>query len=393
MAKTPQPTESPYGIPPNNPTSRPFYRDEPIETRSENEDFILDSTQFAWKASESVVPLKMKGQISYSESFQPPRLQLGSLKKMSVSEMLVVGALGFTISFALVIFVNLSLLLMLNILSPTWISLLFTIFSFFIFSFLTYIFNKRTVKNISYLHDEVPENNNSSILTFGLIYILHMAIASAISITFVKIFQGMAQGANQNIAIYLPFLLTAVILSIISPIFRIAKNLSSLRESSAFHSLVDAYQFPRFSLKKVVQSSLISFLLPASILIAGLNSFSKVFLAIFSPTAEFTASGLDYAISSIVFLIFTISVIFGSFLDINGIYFFEKMIKENVEPPSLTWVSDNFSQSQSGKKGRTNMETDSTYSNGEREERCPTCSALIIEGAEFCTDCGKKIVK
>ncbi len=393
VVKPLQPTETPYGIPPNNPSSRPFYRDEPIETRSEREDFELDSTQFAWSASDSVVPLKMKGQISYSDGFNPPKFQLGSFKKMSLAEILIVGALGISTSLALVIFINLSLLLVLSILPSSWVSLLLTIFSFFTFSFLVFIFNRRIAKTISYWNDEESKLPKSNILTFGSIYSIYIAIAGAISITFVKIFQSVSQGSSQNIAIYLPFLLTAIVLSIISPIFRIAKTLSSLRESSVFQSLIDAYQFPRFSLKRVIQSSLISFLLPASILIAGLSSFSKVFLTIFSPAVESAASGLDYAICCIVFLFFVISIVFGSFLDITGIYHYEKLIKEHVEPPSLTWIKGNFSQSQFGNEIKNNTEAVSNYSGNEREERCPTCSALIIEGAEFCTDCGKKIVK
>jgi uncharacterized membrane protein len=334
----------------------------------------------------------MKGQISYSDGYKLPKLQLGSFKRLSFSDMLIVGILGLSTSLALIMFVNLSLLLGLGLLPVSWGSILLTVLAFFVFSSLVYLFNRRIAKIIGHWNDD-DKTRNSNILTFGSIYMIHIAIASAIAITFVKIFQSVSQGLNQNIAIYLPFLLTAIILSIFSPIFRIAKTLSSLRESSVFQSIIDAYQFPRFSLRRVIQSSLVSFLLPASILIAGLNSFSKVFLTIFSPAVESTASGLDYAICSIVFLFFALAITFGSFLDINGIYYFDKLLKENTEPPSLTWVKDEISQSQAGKEGRNNNETTSNYSGIEREERCPTCSALIIEGAEFCTDCGKKIVK
>ena len=188
VVKPLQPTETPYGIPPNNPSSRPFYRDEPIETRSEREDFELDSTQFAWSASDSVVPLKMKGQISYSDGFNPPKFQLGSFKKMSLAEILIVGALGISTSLALVIFINLSLLLVLSILPSSWVSLLLTIFSFFTFSFLVFIFNRRIAKTISYWNDEESKLPKSNILSFGSIYSIYISIAGAISITFVKIF-------------------------------------------------------------------------------------------------------------------------------------------------------------------------------------------------------------
>ena len=375
-------TESPYDFPSNNPTSRPSFRDEPIETKTERGDFVADSTQFAWNASDSLVPLRMKGHISYSDNFKPPKLQLRFFKKLSLREMFLIGTSGVLTSLALIIFINLSLLLVLGILPVSLASLLFTILSFFAITFLIYVFNNRIAKTIRNWKDNSSEAKNSNIFTYGLIYL----------ITFVKIFQGISQGSNQNIAIYLPFLLTAIVLSIISPIFRIAKILSSLRESSIFQSFLDAFQFPKYSLKRIIQSGLISFLVPASILIAGLNSFSKIFLSLFSPAVESAVSGSDYAIGCLVFLFFSVSVIVGSFVDINSIYYYEGLIKEYVEPPSLRWIKSKYSSSQSESEKKNNTETESRHFSGEREERCPACSALMIDGAEFCTDCGKKIV-
>lgn len=393
LAKVTPTTESPNDFPSNNPTSRPSFRDEPIETKTESGDYVLDSTQFAWNASDSLVPLRMKGQISYSDNFKPPKLQLRFFKNLSLGEMFLVGTLGVLTSLALIIFINLSLLLVLGILPASWSSLLFTILSFFSIAFLIYVFNSKIAKTIEDWKDNSSETKNSNnIFTYGLIYLIQIVTIGAISITFVEIFQRISQGANQNIAIYLPFLLTAIVLSIVSPIFRIAKTLSTLRESSVFQSFSDAFQFPKYSLKSIIQSGLISFLVPASILIAGLNSFSKIFLSIFSPAVESAVSGSDYAICSLVFLFFSVSVIIGSFVDINGIYHYEGLIKEYVEPPSLSWIKSKYSSSQSESEKKNNTKTESSHISGEREERCPACSALMIDGAEFCTDCGKKIV-
>jgi len=392
VAKIAPTSESSYDFPPNNPTSRPSFRDEPIETKTESGDYVLDSTQFAWSASDSFVPLRMKGQISYSDNFKAPKLQLRFFKNLSLGEMFLIGVLGVLTSLALIIFINLSLLLVLGILPTSWASVLFTILSFFAITFLIYVFNSRIAQTIGAWKGTSSETKNSNIFTYGLIYLIQIVTISAISMTFVEIFQSISQGSNQNIAIYFPFLLTAIVLSIISPIFRIAKMLSSLRESSVFQSFSDAFQFPKYSTKRIVQSGLISFLVPASIFIAGLNSFSKIFLSIFSPAVDSAVSGSDYAICSLVFLFFSVSVIVGSFVDINEIYYYEGLIKEYAEPPSLSWIKSKYSSSQSESEKKNNKETGSRHFNGEREERCPACSALMIEGAEFCTDCGKKIV-
>ena len=392
IAKVAPTTESPYDFPSNNPTSRPSFRDEPIETKTESGDYVLDSTQFAWNASDSLVPLRMKGQISYSDNFKPPKLQLRFFKNLSLGEMCLIGTLGVLTSLALIIFINLSLLLVLGILPISWSSLLFTILSFFAITFLICVFNSRIAKTIGNWKDSSSETKNSNIFTYGLIYLIQIVTIGAISITFVEIFQRISQGSNQNVAIYLPFLLTAIVLSIISPIFRIAKILSSLRESSVFQSFLDAFQFPKYSLKRIIQSGLISFLVPASIFTAGLNSFSKIFLSIFSPAVDSAVSGSDYAICSLVFLFFSVSVVVGSFVDINGIHYYEGLIKEYVEPPSLSWIKGKYSSSQTESKKKNSKETESRHFSGEREERCPACSALMIDGAEFCTDCGKKIV-
>ncbi|GAH85028.1 unnamed protein product, partial [marine sediment metagenome] len=86
-------------------------------------------------------------------------------------------------------------------------------------------------------------------------------------------------------------------------------------------------------------------------------------------------------------------ILFSSIEDVKSTSFYEQLLQNFVSPPLLKWINQGNNLNASGRPAETvNFNADSSPSLGSRKELCSTCSEPLVEGAEFCTHCGKKIV-
>jgi hypothetical protein len=86
----------------------------------------------------------------------------------------------------------------------------------------------------------------------------------------------------------------------------------------------------------------------------------------------------------------SLNLAFVALNDVSSFAYYEKLMLDYIEPPDVLWI-----RSQETSKTFSNEEEDEdVYSkHPDREELCPTCSTVLITGAEFCTDCGTKVTK
>ncbi|MFW9853116.1 MAG: hypothetical protein ACFFDS_09240, partial [Candidatus Thorarchaeota archaeon] len=87
--------------PVSNPVRKPFFGDEPIETAKNRTNVIVDSTQYAWKVSDSLIPFQMKSQVKYSDDFSLSRFKLRFMKQLKISDLAIISSLSLIIAFLL----------------------------------------------------------------------------------------------------------------------------------------------------------------------------------------------------------------------------------------------------------------------------------------------------
>jgi len=92
-----------------------------------------------------------------------------------------------------------------------------------------------------------------------------------------------------------------------------------------------------------------------------------------------------------MFILLTLNFTFISLIDVRTFAYYEKLLLDYVEPPDIVWIEDQSSAKVAGKNKENEEDSFSKFSEG--EELCPTCSTLLIDGAEFCTDCGTKVTR
>ena len=112
----------------------------------------------------------------------------------------------------------------------------------------------------------------------------------------------------------------------------------------------------------------------------------------FSPTIETTLSTWSIFLFVIMMILLSLNLAFTSLYDVRSFAYYEKLMQDSVEPPEILWV-ENQMTSRKARITNNDSEEDLFSNTVGREELCPTCSTLLIEGAEFCTDCGTKVTK
>jgi len=397
----PQIIENPEPITPtpyqqlNNPTQRPVFRDEPVETSVGLRDDFNEGIQYAWKVSESVIPIQLKGETSYSDGFNAPKFKINILKNLGVFNIVQIGSLSLVLSFLLLVQVGLIGVLafipttsLLTVISVLAISLILSTLGYF-------VINQRAVAILTKKKETKIEKPKKNFVTYLVTHGLHLVILGLIITACLKSLLVLTANANLNVAIYSAAIVLVVLLSFITPPFRISKLFTNVRESSILQNFHDAYHFPKISIRRSMELILLSNVLPAIFIIIGLNSFFKILTRIFDSAVQIYVSPWDYFIIVSIMLLLTLNIIYISLNDVNTIAYYEQLIKKNTEPPSLNWLDGTNVAASQVLNHDVIEDREGSYPGNfeEREVRCPTCSAILIAGAEFCTDCGKKIVR
>ncbi|MHA1954467.1 MAG: hypothetical protein ACW96U_11040 [Candidatus Heimdallarchaeaceae archaeon] len=375
-----------------SPSHKPVFRDEPVETKAaQKEDFTGDS-QYAWKLTDSIIPLQMKGQVNYSDSFKPVRVDFSLIKKLSFLDMLIIGSLSLVSAILLLLQVGLIGIMVFNLVPSLWSVPSILLVSLVLSSFTAYALNQKTAVILEKKKEIGIKINKKSFLSYISLQSIHLAIIGLIVAACYGVIRSMSSVVNQTSAIYALSFVLVVIISLVSPPLRISKVLSSLRESSVLQNLHDASQFPKLSLKRSLELIGFTFLLPSVFIIGSLSFVIEAFSGLFSSTFDPTISSWSIILFVFMALLLTLNFAFVSLSDISSFAYYEKLMLDYVEPPDVLWIKN---QVKSKTIGKNNDETDDdTFSNhSEREVLCPTCSTILIDGAEFCTDCGTKITK
>ncbi|MHA2357642.1 MAG: hypothetical protein ACXABK_02595 [Candidatus Heimdallarchaeaceae archaeon] len=287
----------------NNPAPRQVFRDEPVETIVGLRDDFDEGVQYAWKVSDSMLPIQLKGETTYSEGFNAPKFKLGILKNLGVFNVLQIGSLSFVVSILLVIQIGLIGVLafipttsLLTVISVLAISIVLSSLGYF-------MLNQRTGVILTKKKETKIEKPKKNFLVFLVTHGLHLVILGLVTATCLKSLQILTHNANFNVAIYSSAIILVILMSFITPPFRISKLFTNVRESSILQNFHDAYHFPKISIRRSLELILFSIVLPAIFIIMGLNSMFKILSRIFDPAVQVYVSSWDYFICVLIILL------------------------------------------------------------------------------------------
>jgi len=376
----------------NYPTARRLYGDEPLETSNTNLPDHFNGNQFAWKVSDSVLPIKTKNHANYSEMFNPPKIDLRFIKNLTLLEMILFSVLGLSYTLLLIFQIGLSCLLISVSLTSPWIYIIVLVVSLIPSSLLLYLLNQKITNTLTKQNASNIELPKRQLFSFLFVQGTHLLSVGLIVTGLLTTLLPLSVSINSIIVIYIFIVITALLVSIISPPFRIAKLFTSVRESGIKQNYQDSFQFPKICLKRYVLISLFSYLIPAAILVLGLQYFLNLLASVFIINYGIGTTGWDISLGILFWLLLTVSILFSSIEDVKTTSFYELLLQKFVSPPSLKWINQGNNLNASGRAAKiVNFNADSFLSLGPRKELCSTCSEPLVAGAEFCTHCGKKI--
>ena len=310
---------------------------------------------------------------------------------LNIFDVLIIGSLSLVSALLLLFQVGLVGVMIFNLISSFWIAPLILLVSFLVSSVISYALNQKTATILEKKEEIGFKINKKSFLSYIPLQIIHLVILGLIVAACYGVVKSIASAVNPATAIYALAFILVVIISIVSPPLRISKILNSLRESSLLQNIHDASQFPKLSLKRSVELIGFSFLLPSVFVVASLNFIIEAFSGLFSPDIETSISTWSIFLFVIMILLLALNFIFISLNDVRTFAYYEKLLLDYVEPPDIVWIENQSSAKTAGKNKENEEDSFSRFSEG--EELCPTCSTLLIEGAEFCTDCGTKVTR
>ncbi|MCK5410425.1 MAG: hypothetical protein KAJ30_09175 [Candidatus Heimdallarchaeota archaeon] len=378
----------------NYPTARRLYGNEPLETSNTLVSNHSSGDQFAWKVSDSVLPIRTKNNTNYSEMFNPPKIDLRFIKSLTLLEILIFSVIGLSYSMLLIFQIGLSGLLISLSLTFTWIHITVLVVSLIPSSLLLFLLNQKLTKTLTKQNTSSLELPKRQLFSFLFVQGTHLLSIGLIATGLLTTLLPLRVSINPIAVIYIFIVITALLVSIISPPFRMAKLFTSVRESGTIQNYQDSFQFPKICLKRYVLISVFSYLIPAVLLLLGFQHFINILASVFVPNQGIITTGWDISLGILLWLLFTASILFSSIEDLKTTSFYEALLQKFVNPPTLKWINQGHNLNASGKPAEmVNFNTDSSPFEGSKKEMCSTCSEHLVDGAEFCTHCGKKIVE
>ena len=382
-------------IPSKYPNSKKYFRDEPLETDSINGTVVADKTQYAWQVSEDLVPFRMKNQVSYADSYKVPKINAKAFKELSLVEYLILGSINTAISLSLILFSSIIILTTLKLVPTNWLSIFTTIILALIYFGLSYVNCFKTAQIISKYDNKPLKYEKSNLLSFSLIQVIHVGFISVISIFCMKLFFPSSDPISSPISIYVPSIVIVLLIALISPTFKTAKILSLVRNAGITQDFLDSIQFPKVGARRTLEVMVFSYLLPSVLIIAIFSPATHIVSQLLSSSVETNIASWEYILVILTMLLLSAVLAFTNFVDVNTFYFYEQSIKRYIAPPDLNWVKrvGSYTEQQGVNKSLIHAESFGDFEHELREERCPACSTELVSGAEFCTHCGKKIIR
>ena len=372
----------------NYPTARRLYGDEPLETSNTHAPNYNNGDQFAWKISDSVLPIKTKSHTNYSEIFNPPTMDLYFFKNLTLLEILIFSVLALSYTLLLIFQIGFSGLLISMSLTYSWIYITVLVVSLIPSSLLLYLFNQKITATLTKQNTSNLELPKRQLFSFLFVQGTHLLSVGLIATGLLSILLPLRVSINPITVIYIFIIITALLVSIISPPFKMAKLFTSVRESGTIQNYQDSFQFPKICLKRYVLISVFSYLIPAVLLVLGLQYFTNILESMFALNQGNSATGWDISLGILLWLLLTASILFSSIEDVKTTTFYESLLQKFVNSPTLKWINQGYNSAEI-----VNFNKDSSLSLGSKKELCSTCSEHLVDGAEFCTHCGKKIVE
>lgn len=375
------------------PTARRLYGNEPLETSNTHVPNHSNGDQFAWKVSDSVLPIKTKSHTNYSEMFNPPKIDLRFIKNLTLLEILLFSVIGLSYSMLLIFQIGFSGLLISLSISFTWMHITVLVVSLIPSSLLLFLLNQKITKTLTKQNTSNLELPKRQLFSFLFVQGTHFLSVGLIAAGLLTILLPLRVSISSIAVVYIFIVITALLVSIISPSFRIAKLFTSVRESGTIQNYQDSFQFPKICLKRYVLISVFSYLIPAVILVLGLQYFINILASMFILNYGISATGWNIFLGILLWLLFTVSILFSSIEDVKTTSFYEALLQKFVNPPPLKWINQGYNLNASGRPAEmVNFSADSSLSLDSKKELCSTCSEPLVDGAEFCTHCGKKIM-
>ncbi len=373
------------------------YTDNLSEGMQNNQSRMIKLTEnnepLAWTTNGNNVILKLKGRIKYLEGNFPFKINLSIFKSFSLFENLIILFFALFTSLTFLFLMGIGCLLYLK--TPHTSSTHYIVFavSFLLFIVFNYYKSKYifsvliTKKNISF------GKQHRSFIIYSVIQLLHFGIILALIQLLFSISTSFLLQLEISAQFYILIAYTITIITITSPPFRIAKKLTILRKSGIFQTFFNSFQFQKISFKRIFGITVFSCIIPVTISLLSLEPLISFMNNLFLQNTS-SVSGWGVVAICASWLSLSAAFMFNAIEDSNTAMEYELLLREYSLSPSLDWIS-----SKDGKNDKVILETLESQVNISEVHQitnftynmCPHCSAKLVLGVEFCTDCGRKI--
>ncbi|MCK4844782.1 MAG: zinc ribbon domain-containing protein [Candidatus Heimdallarchaeota archaeon] len=376
------------------------YTDDLPEGMQNNQSRMIKLTEnnepLAWTTNGNNAILKLKGRIKYLEGNFPFKINLPIFKSFSLFENLIILFFSLITGLTFLFLIGIGCLLYLSTShtsSTPYIVfavsfLIFTIFNYYKSQYLFSVLISK--KNVSF------GKQRRSFIEYSVIQLLHLGIVLALIQLLFSISTSFLLQLEINVQFYILIAYTITIIAITSPPFRIAKKLALLRKSGIFQTFFNSFQFQKISFKRIFGITVFSCIIPVTISLLCLEPLISFMNNLFLQNTS-SISGWGIVAICVSWLSLSTAFMFNAIEDSNTTMEYELLLREYSLSPSLDWISSQndinennnkvFSETLESKVNISEVHQITNFT----DSMCPHCSAKLVVGVVFCTDCGRKV--
>ncbi len=350
----------------------------------------------AWTTNGNNAILRLKGRIKYLEGNFPFKINLPIFKSFSLFENLIILFFALITGLTFLFLIGIGCLLYLRTYHTSSIPYIVFAVSFLIFTVFNYYKSKYifsvliTKKNVSF------GKQHRSFIVYSVIQLLHLGIILALIQLLFSISTSFLLQLEINMQFYILIAYTIAIIAITSPPFRIAKKLAVLRKSGIFQTFFNSFQFQKISFKRIFGITVFSCIIPVTISLLCLEPLISFMNNLFLQNTS-SVSGWGVVAICASWLSLSAAFMFNAIEDSNTAMEYELLLREYSLSPSIDWISSQNDKSNKNEKvfsetldSQVNISEVHKITNF-ADNMCPHCSAKLVVGVEYCTDCGRKV--
>ena len=373
------------------------YTDDLSEEMQNNQSRMIKLTEndepLAWTTNGNNAILKLKGRIKYLDGNFPFKINLPIFKSISWFENLIILFFALITGLTFLFLIGIGCLLYLSKSHTSSTPYIVFAVSFLIFIIFNYYGSKYvfsvliTKKNVSF------GKQHRSFIVYSVIQLLHLGLILALIQLLFSISASFLLQLEVNVQFYILIAYAITVITMISPPFRIAKKLAILRKSGIFQTFFNSFQFQKISFKRIFGITVFSCIIPVTISLLSLEPLVSFMNNLLLQSTS-SVSGWGVVAISASWLSLSAALMFNTIEDSNTAMEYELLLREYSLSPSLNWIS-----SQNDKNDKVISETLESRVNISEvhqitnfaDNMCPHCSAKLVVGVQFCTDCGSKV--